>query len=43
MSDLAADFFAVALELNQPLDYTLLLQLATGLRVFANFCPLAGR
>ncbi|MEP7356742.1 MAG: ethanolamine ammonia-lyase reactivating factor EutA [Anaerolineales bacterium] len=40
--DLAADFFAVALELNQPLDYTLLLQLATGLHEFSNLLP-AGR
>src|SRR6185369_61811 len=38
----ATDFFAVALELNQPLDYTLLLQLATGLKVFAADLP-AGR
>lgn len=40
--DLATDFFAVALELNQPLDYTLLLQLATGLCEFAAALP-AGR
>jgi len=38
----ATDFFAVALELNQPLDYTLLLQLATGLREFSETLP-AGR
>jgi hypothetical protein len=37
-----SDDFAVALELNQPLDYTLLLQLATGLKVFSNALP-AGR
>ncbi len=40
--NLATDFFAVALELNQPLDYTLLLQLATGLREFSERLP-AGR
>jgi len=40
--DPAADPFAVALELNQPLDYTLLLQLATGLSEFARGLP-AGR
>lgn len=38
----ASDYFAVALELNQPLDYTLLLQLATGLSEFAATLP-AGR
>ena len=38
----ATDFFAVALELNQPLDYTLLLQLATGLKEFSDSLP-AGR
>lgn len=38
----AADHFAVALELNRPLDYTLLLQLATGLCQFASGLP-AGR
>ncbi len=38
----ATDYFAVALELNQPLDYTLLLQLATGLREFSESLP-AGR
>lgn len=38
----ATDFFAVALELNQPLDYTLLLQLATGLKEFSVSLP-AGR
>lgn len=38
----ATDFFAVALEVNQPLDYTLLLQLATGLCEFAATLP-AGR
>ena len=38
----ATDFFAIALELNQPLDYTLLLQLATGLKEFSNSLP-AGR
>jgi ethanolamine utilization protein EutA len=38
----AADSFAVALELNRPLDYTLLLQLATGLCEFAATLP-AGR
>ena len=37
--DPATDAFAVALELNQPLDYTLLLQLATGLREFADNMP----
>jgi ethanolamine utilization protein EutA len=37
--DPAADPFAVALELNQPLDYTLLLQLATGLSEFARGLP----
>lgn len=40
--DPASDTFAVALELNQPLDYTLLLQLATGLREFSDSLP-AGR
>jgi len=40
--DLFSDFFAVALELNQPLDYTLLLQLATGLKEFSDSLP-AGR
>jgi ethanolamine utilization protein EutA len=40
--DLSTDFFAVALELNQPLDYTLLLQLATGLQEFSASLP-AGR
>ena len=40
--DLSSDFFAVALELNQPLDYTLLLQLATGLKEFSDSLP-AGR
>jgi ethanolamine utilization protein EutA len=38
----ATDNFAVALELNRPLDYTLLLQLATGLSEFAKTLP-AGR
>ena len=38
----ASDHFAVALELNRPLDYTLLLQLATGLCEFAATLP-AGR
>jgi ethanolamine utilization protein EutA len=38
----ATDNFAVALELNRPLDYTLLLQLATGLSEFAKALP-AGR
>ncbi len=38
----ATDHFAVALELNRPLDYTLLLQLATGLSEFAKTLP-AGR
>jgi ethanolamine utilization protein EutA len=38
----ATDNFAVALELNRPLDYTLLLQLATGLSEFARTLP-AGR
>ncbi len=33
------DDFAVALELDRPLDYTLLLQLATGLAQFANTLP----
>jgi ethanolamine utilization protein EutA len=37
--DLAADPFAVALELNQPLDYTLLLQLSTGLAEFSKSMP----
>ncbi len=36
------DNFAVALELDQPLNYTVLLQLATGLSQFANTLP-AGR
>jgi ethanolamine utilization protein EutA len=36
------DDFAIALELNRPLDYTLLLQLATGLAEFAKTLP-AGR
>ena len=40
--NVATDYFAVALELNQPLDYTLLLQLATGLREFSDSLP-AGR
>jgi ethanolamine utilization protein EutA len=40
--NVAADPFAVALELNRPLDYTLLLQLATGLCAFAAALP-AGR
>lgn len=40
--DPATDNFAVALELNRPLDYTLLLQLATGLREFSDSLP-AGR
>ena len=40
--NVSTDFFAVALELNQPLDYTLLLQLATGLREFSDSMP-AGR
>jgi ethanolamine utilization protein EutA len=40
--DPAADSFAIALELNRPLDYTLLLQLATGLCAFAAALP-AGR
>jgi ethanolamine utilization protein EutA len=40
--DTQADYFAVALELNRPLDYTLLLQLATGLCEFAAGLP-AGR
>jgi ethanolamine utilization protein EutA len=35
----ASDDFAVALELDRPLDYTLLLQLATGLAQFANTLP----
>jgi ethanolamine utilization protein EutA len=38
----ATDHFAVALELNRPLDYTLLLQLSTGLSEFAKTMP-AGR
>lgn len=37
--DPATDNFAVALELNRPLDYTLLLQLATGLSEFARTLP----
>jgi len=37
--DLAADHFAVALELNRPLDYTLLLQLSSGLTEFAKTLP----
>ena len=40
--DPATDNFAVALELNRPLDYTLLLQLATSLSEFARTLP-AGR
>ncbi len=35
----ATDNFAVALELDQPLNYTLLLQLATGLAEFARTLP----
>ena len=35
----ATDNFAVALELDQPLNYTLLLQLATGLAQFAGTLP----
>jgi len=35
----ANDDFAVALELDRPLDYTLLLQLATGLAQFAQTLP----
>lgn len=35
----ATDNFAVALELDQPLNYTLLLQLATGLAEFAKTLP----
>jgi len=38
----ATDDFAVALELNRPLNYTLLLQLANGLSEFAKTLP-AGR
>jgi ethanolamine utilization protein EutA len=38
----ATDDFAVALELDRPLDYTLLLQLSTGLSEFAKTLP-AGR
>jgi ethanolamine utilization protein EutA len=37
--DPALSPFAVALELNRPLDYTLLLQLATGLSTFAATLP----
>lgn len=37
----ATDDFAVALELDQPLDYTLLLQLAHGLAQFAHTLPAA--
>ena len=37
--NLAADNFAVALELNRPLDYTLLLQLSSGLTEFAKTLP----
>jgi ethanolamine utilization protein EutA len=40
--DPANDAFAVALELNRPLDYTALLQLATGLSEYAGSLP-AGR
>ena len=40
--DVASDYFAVALELSQSLDYTLLLQLANGLNEFATALP-AGR
>jgi ethanolamine utilization protein EutA len=40
--NMASDHFAVALELNRPLDYTALLQLATGLCEFAAGLP-AGR
>jgi ethanolamine utilization protein EutA len=35
----ATDDFAIALELDRPLDYTLLLQLATGLSEFAKTLP----
>ena len=35
----ATDNFAIALELDQPLNYTLLLQLATGLAEFARTLP----
>jgi ethanolamine utilization protein EutA len=37
--NLATDPFAIALELNQPLDYTLLTQLANGLRDFSDSMP----
>jgi ethanolamine utilization protein EutA len=37
--DPATDNFAVALELDQPLNYTLLLQLATGLAEFSRTLP----
>jgi ethanolamine utilization protein EutA len=37
--DLATDPFAVALELNRPLDYESLTQLATGLREFSRVMP----
>jgi len=37
--NLATDPFAIALELNQSLDYTLLTQLANGLREFSGSMP----
>jgi ethanolamine utilization protein EutA len=37
--DLQSDPFAVALEVNQPLDYTLLLQLSAGLSEFSKTLP----
>jgi len=37
--NLATDPFAIALELHQPLDYTLLTQLANGLRDFSEGMP----
>jgi len=35
----ATDLFAIALELNRPLDYTSLTQLAAGLQDFSNTMP----
>lgn len=37
--NLATDLFAIALELNRPLDYTSLTQLANGLREFSGAMP----
>jgi len=37
--NIATDLFAIALELNRPLDYTSLTQLANGLREFSGAMP----